>query len=153
MAYVDLNPIRARMANTPEASDHTSIKHRIEQALTTQLSNRIDQQPGTLMPFAGNLMKPMPKGLPFRLADYIELVDWSGRIIREDKRGYIPEDTPEIMNRLNMDARNWLYLMQSIESPFKHLIGAAHNIRSACEAMSKCWAHGIRECERLFSSG
>jgi len=29
MAYVDLNPVRAGMASTPEQSDHTSIQHRI----------------------------------------------------------------------------------------------------------------------------
>ena len=153
LAYVDLNPIRACMAETPESSDYTSVKRRIEQVLTTQLPNRIDQQPVGLMPFAGNPREPMPKGLPFRLTDYLELVDWSGRIIREDKKGAIPEHLPVILNRLNMDASNWLYLTRNFESPFKHLVGAAHNIRNACESLGKCWAHGISQCERLFSSG
>jgi hypothetical protein len=29
MAYVDLNPVRADICNTPEESDYTSIKERI----------------------------------------------------------------------------------------------------------------------------
>ncbi len=82
MVYVDLNPIRAKMADSPEQSDHTSIKQRIEQALKTQQP----YQPDTLFPFSGNPRKDMPDGIPFNLADYLELVDWSGRIIREDKK-------------------------------------------------------------------
>ncbi len=91
MAYVDLNPIRARMADSPEQSDHTSIKQRIKQVLKTQQPYQPEQQPDGLFPFAGNPRKDIPEGIPFNLADYLELVDWSGRIMREDKRGHIPE--------------------------------------------------------------
>lgn len=34
----------------------------------------------------------IPEGLPFRFKDYLELVDWTGRIVREDKSGSIPAD-------------------------------------------------------------
>jgi hypothetical protein len=31
--YVDLNPVRAGIAETPEASEHTSVQRRIQAAL------------------------------------------------------------------------------------------------------------------------
>ena len=71
MAYVDLNPIRAKMAETPETSDHTSIKQRIAAA-------KNNETPKNLAQFVGNPREPMPQGLPFTLKDYIELVDWTG---------------------------------------------------------------------------
>ena len=106
MAYVDLNPVRAKMANTPEVSDHTAIKYRIQhhQNKQSQNPNRIDQQPEGFLPFTGYPRNDQPKkGLPFRYTDYLELVDWTGRILREHKRGAIPEDKPEILTRLNLD--------------------------------------------------
>jgi hypothetical protein len=44
----------------------------------------------------------MPNGLPFRLTDYLELVDWTFRILRDDKRGGILESTPQILQQLNI---------------------------------------------------
>ena len=153
MVYVDLNPIRAQMATTPETSIHTSIHCRIAKARHTQLPNPINQQPEELLPFAGNPHENMPAGLPFRLTDYFELVDWTGRILRDDKKGAIPEEIPEILQRLQLDARHCCYLARHFEHPFKHLVGAAHQVRSACEALGQRWAQGISQCERLFSSG
>ncbi|MCX2796485.1 transposase [Microbulbifer thermotolerans] len=144
MAYVDLNPVRAKMADTPETSDHTSIQRRIAAA-------RDGKQPQEFFPFAGNPREPMPIGLPFRLQDYLELVDWSGRCLREDKRGAIDEQLPPILERLQIDPRYWLYLNRNFESRFKSLVGAAHLVRSACEQLGKRWSHGIRDCERYLS--
>jgi len=152
MVYVDLNPIRAQLATTPEACEHTSVQRRIKKARQTQLPNAITQQPEQLLPFAGNPRNDMPAGLPFRLNDYLELVDWSGRILREDMKGAIPEQLPAVLQRLQLDARNWCYLTRNFEHPFKHLVGAAHHVRSACEAIGQRWAQGISHCERLFSS-
>jgi hypothetical protein len=52
----------------------------------------------------------MPKGLLFRYSDYLEFGEWSGRILREDKKGCIPEHLPDKLTRLNIDPRHWVYL-------------------------------------------
>ena len=152
MVYVDLNPIRAGMAKTPEQSDHTSIKRRIKQALNAKQPCLPEQQPTALLAFAGNPREDMPDGIPFVLSDYLALVDWSGRIIREDKKGHIPKHLPDILQRLDIDPRNWVYLTKNFEHPFKNLVGTVHHVRKTCENIGKNWVHGISQCEKLFSS-
>ena len=100
MAYVDLNPIRAAIAKTPEQSDYTSIQERIEHP-----------ENNCLRPFMGI----EDGGIPFNLKDYLELVDWGGREIKRTKRGYIPASAPPILIRLKMDASPVLdYLSKDI---------------------------------------
>ncbi len=152
MDYVDLNPIRSRMAQTPETSDHTSVKKRIKHQSETSPVNpeAIRAQPSELLPFAGYPRNKMPKGLPFRYTDYLELVGWTGRILRDDKKGYIPDHLPDILTRLNIDPRHWVYLTKDFESPFKSLVGSAYKIKQACEQMGKNWVHGVKRCAEVF---
>ena len=39
LAHIDLNPVRAKLAETPEASNHTSIRRRIAKAQVTHCPN------------------------------------------------------------------------------------------------------------------
>ncbi|BEE19042.1 transposase [Aeromonas enteropelogenes] len=98
MAYVELNPIRAKLAETPEESDYTSISQRLGRAQTIEL-------PPLLLPFA---QKGEPRSLPYTFSDYLALVDWTGHAIRGDKRGYIPEALSPILQRLQLDSEGWL---------------------------------------------
>ncbi|WP_054981510.1 hypothetical protein, partial [Pseudoalteromonas sp. P1-9] len=125
MAYVDLNPIRAKIANTPEKSDYTSIQQRINAALK-------GTQPKALLKFAGNPHKHMPKGLPFELKSYIELVELTGRIIREDKRGAISANELPMLTRLGISPENWLKLTTQFTKSFHGAVGKPDNMIEYC---------------------
>ncbi|MDH5425911.1 MAG: transposase [Gammaproteobacteria bacterium] len=150
MSYVDLNPIRAAIEKTPESSQYTSIKKRIRKAQTMMTPNHPNQQTKLLMPFVGNPRKNMPHGLPFRLTDYIELVDWTGRIMRNDKRGSISNELSPILERLSIDPNHWHYMTQHFESHFKGLVGSAYKLKQVCQLLGYTRTLGITPClERL----
>ena len=149
LAYVDLNPIRAIMAETPEDSDHTSIQERVVAA--SSLVEGSDLQPKHLFPFVGNPRRDMPKGLPFRLSDYLELVDWTGRALRDDKRGAIPSHLPPILERLQIDPRYWLHMARHFEGRFKGLVGTAYRLKAACERLGYRRTPNLAVCSELLS--
>lgn len=110
MAYVDLNPIRAKMADTPETSDHTSVKERIVQ--TFNLAEAIKGQPlanpfeltlSPLAKFEDTVKIDHQAGILYSFSDYLQLVDWTGRAIRDDKRGAIDHRRPPIVQRLGVE--------------------------------------------------
>jgi REP element-mobilizing transposase RayT len=146
LAYVDLNPIRAGLAETPETSDHTSIKERIQATVAGNST-----QPTHLLPFVDNPREEMPKGLPFRLDDYLELVDWTGRILRDDKRGAISAHLPPILERLHIDPNYWLHMTQHFESRFKGLVGAAYKLKAACATLGYRRTPNLAACRELLT--
>lgn len=151
LAYVDLNPVRAKMANTPEDSEHTSVKARSEKAKVAHSPNHPNQQEKSLMPFVGNPRQDMPDGLPFKLTEYLELVELTGRVIREDKRGYIEKHQPPILQRLGIGAESWVKMTTSFEKTFKDLVGNPALMDTAITLLERKRRPGIANCKALLS--
>ncbi|MCA6063412.1 transposase [Thalassolituus marinus] len=150
MAYVDLNPIRACMAKTPEDSEYTSIKLRAEKAQAAHSPNHLHQQPKELLPFAGNPRQDIPKGIAMKLTDYLELVDATGRIIRDDKRGFISDNSAKILERLGLDEERWLSMTQNFENTFSTFAGNEQKLRSTCERLQYQRPPGLNRCRTAF---
>ena len=144
MAYVDLNPIRAKIASTPEESNHTSVKKRLGSAAT-------GKQPKSLLRFAGLPRKIMPKGLPFELKSYLELVELTGRVIREDKRGHIDNIYLPLLERVNISPENWLKLTTQFACVFQGAVGRPSSHESYCENLGRKRRANMSNCEKLLA--
>ena len=127
MAYVDLNPIRAAMARTPEDSDYTSVQARIKYPDSDWLAPFKEQ--------AGS-------GIPFSLKDYLELVDWGGREVKNNKRGYIPADIPPILHRLKMNSAPVLGYLAKDDLPSPGAIGPIGMLRAFAESIGQKFIKG-----------
>ena len=134
MAYVDLNPIRADMAKTPEQSDYTSIQERIQSIMKDQKAE--------LLPFTDKT-KLQEAVIPFNQNEYLELVDWSGRAILDNKRGFIPENTPPILFRLGIDEHDWIKHIHYFERQFPTVAGSIDKLKQLAEQTSRRWIKGM----------
>ncbi|ABG39910.1 protein of unknown function DUF1568 [Paraglaciecola sp. T6c] len=147
MAYVDLNPIRAKMAKTPETSKHTSIEKRAQ-----AIKNK-REQPSALMPFVGNPREKMPRGMAYSLKDYCELVDTTGRCIRDDKAGHIDNTHSPILQRLGLDAAQWLTLTTEFEKHFCYAAGAEQMMNAFKRHTHHQRLRGMTKAKELLMRG
>jgi hypothetical protein len=144
MSYVDLNPIRSKIADRAEASDFTSIQDRIRHyqkqlVQTEHHEEAVTSAPAHLLPFIGGEYQDKKTGLNFSLPDYLELTDWAGRAIREDKSGAIPPELAPILERLNIDPDAWLDSVKNYGKNYNTVIGTRQAIKQFSQAIGRKW--------------
>ena len=106
----------------------------------------------SLVEFTGNT-GDMDSGLPYHFSDYLELVDWTGRAIRSDKRGYIPEGVPPILIRLGLEADNWIETVRHFRRHFYDFVGPANILMQQSQTAGRRWFRGFGACRRLLTGG
>lgn len=153
MTYVDLNPIRAQIASTPESSDYTSIQQRIHQWHKTQQAEAVLTRPvPKLMPLVKQHRDPHQHSIGFTLKDYIELVDWAGRSVRENKRGAIDMNEPPILQRLGIESGAFVEHMRGKhQENYPKLMGRLDKIRQTYQTIEQVFIKGIYQSRLLYS--
>jgi hypothetical protein len=91
------------------------------------------------------------KSIPYRLGDYLQLVEWTGRAIRSDKRVSIDDRLPPIMARLNIDADAWRLAMRPRGNVFGRALGRLDYMRLHAQTLGQSWVRGLQCAERLYS--
>ncbi len=137
MAYVDLNPVRAGIVQTPEQSSYTSLKYRIEH-------HDLDE---VLRP-----LNTKTSQLQLSLSDYLVLVDEAGRCIRDDKSGYILEQAQPILNRLGIKPVGYVEAMSHLSRWFYRIIGHCEGYDRVAGQLGLNWVKGRHRARQLFGS-
>lgn len=181
-AYVDLNPIRAAVAETLEQSDHTSVQRRIEGLMGEASSDdagsedantrnahssrsttrrdgflspvRINEHSDPVGPCASESgTRCSDKGfLAMPLEDYLDMLDWTAKQTAPGKRGRTRCEVPPILVRLGLDEATWCELVSDFGRLFCSVAGRPECVDSMRSNGTHRRYHLRRRARELLST-
>jgi hypothetical protein len=148
MAYVDLNPIRAGLADNIPTSDFTSGQDRW---------NEVNPGPhfGTgivrprLLPFIDTEHLHGADHIPFNLEDYLELLDTTSRAVIVGRRGFISSASSKLLDDLHVDGNVWLETVTTLQQHFSRAIGAPERLQGYARRCGQRWLTGVSHARKL----
>ncbi|KGJ87945.1 transposase [Colwellia psychrerythraea] len=152
MAYVDLNPIRAGMANSIKTSQYTSIFERAQGKSSYQ--DDVKTLPFSVKPllgFIGSEHNNQPAGIAFSLLDYFSLIEATGRVIRADKTGSIDESSFPLLLELGISGDDWVDLAQYFGKQYHQAVGTLAELSQFALHTNKQWITGQRQQSAIFN--
>ncbi len=142
MAYVDLNPVRAGAAKQLGESDFTSIGVRLR-------SGTESTAPYGLAPFADQVSDASSLRLPMLVADYVQLLEWTGRAVLSGK-GRLSGPAPAELARLAIEPEGWLATMSDHGLSRLGALGRLEELNAFAQRHQQRWMHGNGLARRLF---
>ena len=163
MAYVDLNPIRAGIAQVPERSPFTAAhrrirarnRHRVAATLRVgdpRQAERLLTKAGLscaaahpedglwLCPVARCMVGEELANRRFTVDDYLTMLDATGRLVKAGKCGRIPPELAPILARLDLSVDAWLATMLGFRAfAFTSAIGLAPTLAMEAGRRSLRW--------------
>jgi hypothetical protein len=88
--------------------------------------------------------------LPMTERQYLELLDWTGRQVRRDKRGAIPADLAPIFDRLQLSRETWVETVQHFGRWFRRAAGRPASLAAEATRRGRRWLAGISHSREAF---
>jgi len=163
MCYVDLNPIRAGMAISLSESRFTSALERIERLRASHTSASGDARIAD--PLAPKLTPSATPRVPLIDLDgpespfaywgerqYLDILDASGRQIRGDRPGFIPQDVRPLLESLDLNPEEWINTLRQYNRRFGPVAGSLASLERAAAQLGKRWLKGARAAALIANS-
>jgi len=149
MAYVDLNPVRAKITDKLEDSNNTSIKKRLDEIKHTESINvqaKLDLSIAAISNQLGS------KKLPISLKSYIELVEWTGQNIIHPNKSAMPKNISSCLKQLNLQQNHWLKQLENFDQHYCHVIGSIELIKEKAKQLKKRCLKGMSAARSLYET-
>lgn len=143
MTYVDLNPVRAKLATAAKDSAYTSIRKRLKAA-------RGNEQPSSLKPFALNGKIEEKSEINFELKDYLELIEFNSCAVRGERFTEAKSVHLKAFDKLLISEKNWLVMSLCFELTFRGAVGKIECLRSYSSRQGRHRVTNLSACKRLY---
>lgn len=143
MAYVDLNPIRAKIATTLNNSHHTSIQYR----LNAKRSNKV---PKFLMPFSDN-SQIKKLSLPFAFSEYLNLLYETLSTQKSKTYQKAPKIPSRLLSKLGMTKENWQLVTTNFETLFTGPVGCPEMMENFAKCSQRACRPNIANAKKYLS--
>ena len=135
MTYVDRNPVRANIASGFSRSKFTTVRKRPSAVLKQpELAN----QSLEAMVGVNSLKMPLLTN-----ADYLQLFDYSGRLIHPGRRGAIKETEPKALTKLGLDPNHWSAKVQGIGNGYWRVVAEVEDLSDLAKQFKQRTLYGI----------
>ena len=75
--------------------------------------------------------------------------NWTGRQLREGKRGAIPSDAPNILQSLGPTSQRWILRVNAIGSGYWRVVGEAHDLIATAQRIGQQWVKGLGLAKKI----
>ena len=162
--YIDMSPSLAGEANSPRTARYPSAYARIEarsqrknarhraDGHLAELTLRPERQDERAMAYASRTgRRASDLGvLSLSLEDYLQLLEWSARLLKSGERKTMPKDLGAILDHLDVNHQAWLDTLSAYEESFCHVVGPPAAMAAAAERMEVRCLKGATASRRIF---